>query len=89
MEHWNLDEIGDRAGGGARYSEFLRRATMSAGVYELAAGAPDPQSPHAEDEVYVVLSGRATIAVADETRPVGAGSVVFVAPRACRTGSRT
>ncbi len=78
MEHWNLDEIGRTPATEARYDEFLRRASMSAGVYVIPAGASDPQRPHGEDEVYVVLTGRATIAVADERRPVGAGAVVFV-----------
>jgi mannose-6-phosphate isomerase-like protein (cupin superfamily) len=65
--------------GGAPYLEFLRRESMSCGLYVLEAGAEDPQEPHQEDEVYVVLEGRAAIMVAGEDRPVGPGSVVFVA----------
>lgn len=60
------------------YLEFLRVPSMSAGVYYLAAGAPDGQQPHTEDELYVVLRGRAAIRVADEDAPVAAGSAVFV-----------
>lgn len=33
-----------------RYLEFLRVPAMSAGVYVLAAGSTDLQSPHNEDE---------------------------------------
>ncbi len=51
---------------------------MSVGVYTLAAGATDPQLPHAEDEVYYVASGRGQIQVAGEDRPVQAGSIIFV-----------
>ena len=68
-----------RAGAGRPYLEFLRSNALSAGLYELAAGSIDGQSPHTEDEVYVVLRGRATIRVASEERPVEHGSVVFVA----------
>ncbi|MBI5567863.1 MAG: cupin domain-containing protein [Chloroflexi bacterium] len=49
------------------------------GVYALPAGGIDPQSPHTEDEVYYVASGRAQIRVGDEDRSVGPGSIVFVA----------
>lgn len=58
--------------------EFLRRDSLSVGVYRLPAGSTDPQDPHAEDEVYYVVSGRATIEVAGERSPVEAGDVVFV-----------
>ena len=64
---------------GRPYHEFLRVASMSAGLYRLPAGGTDRQSPHGEDELYWVLSGRARIRVGDEDRPVGAGSAVFVA----------
>jgi mannose-6-phosphate isomerase-like protein (cupin superfamily) len=61
------------------YLEFLKHDSMSMGLYELAAGATDPQSPHTEDEAYYIVSGRGQIRVAGEDQPVGPGSVVFVA----------
>ena len=64
---------------GTLYYEFLRKPSISAGLYVLAAGREDPQQPHTEDEVYHVVRGHATIRVADEDRPVGPGSVVYVA----------
>jgi mannose-6-phosphate isomerase-like protein (cupin superfamily) len=64
---------------GELYLEFLRRSSMSCGLYVLEAGATDPQEPHQEDEVYVVLDGLAMIVVAGQDQPVGPGSVVFVA----------
>jgi mannose-6-phosphate isomerase-like protein (cupin superfamily) len=64
---------------GGRYVEFVRRPGLSAGLYRLAAGAPDPQSPHTEDEVYVVLSGAAVLRTGGEDLPVTAGSIAFVA----------
>ena len=61
------------------YLEFLKVPDLSMGVYVLPAGGTDPQSPHTEDEVYYVVSGRAKIKVADEDRAVQAGSIVYVA----------
>jgi mannose-6-phosphate isomerase-like protein (cupin superfamily) len=63
---------------GRLYHEFIRTHDLSVGVYVLPAGGTDPQGPHTEDEVYYVVSGRATIRVGDEDRPVQGGSVVFV-----------
>jgi mannose-6-phosphate isomerase-like protein (cupin superfamily) len=71
------DELQERTG--ELYLEFLRRDSLSCGLYVLEPGADDPQGPHQEDEVYVVLAGRARLAVAGRDQPVGPGSVVFVA----------
>ncbi len=61
------------------YLEFLRVPSLSVGLYELPAGGIDPQQPHTEDEVYYVASGQGMIQVGGEDRPVGPGSIVFVA----------
>jgi mannose-6-phosphate isomerase-like protein (cupin superfamily) len=61
------------------YAEFLRSDLLSVGLAVWPAGSVDTQEPHTEDEVYHVVAGRARITVADETRPVGPGSIVFVA----------
>lgn len=62
-----------------RYHEFIRKASLSAGLYALPAGARDPQQPHGEDELYYVLSGRGAIQVGDEDAPVEPGAIIFVA----------
>jgi mannose-6-phosphate isomerase-like protein (cupin superfamily) len=61
------------------YIEQLSVPDLSVGMYRIPAGGTDPQSPHDEDEVYVVLTGRATF-VGDDTGSVdvGPGSVIFV-----------
>ncbi|MFZ4664390.1 MAG: cupin domain-containing protein, partial [Caldilineaceae bacterium] len=64
---------------GQRWLEFLRVPELSMGLYVLPAGDVDPQQPHGEGEVYYVVSGRGWIRVAEEDRPVQAGSVVYVA----------
>lgn len=52
---------------------------MSAGVYVLKAGEKDLQSPHREDELYYVVSGKARMKVGGEDQALNAGSIVFVA----------
>jgi len=60
------------------YLEFLKVPDLSMGLYVLPAGGTDPQSPHTEDEVYYVVSGRAKIKVADEDLDVQADSIIYV-----------
>jgi mannose-6-phosphate isomerase-like protein (cupin superfamily) len=71
--------IAERRASGDTWLEFLRVPALSMGVYALEKGADDPQKPHREDEVYVVLSGRAQLRVAGSDQPVQRGSVVYVA----------
>ena len=78
-----LEEVGQRqARSGAPYREFIRSGSLSVGLYVLPAGSVDGQGPHLEDEVYHVVSGRATLTVGTEEIAVGPGSVVFVEARA-------
>jgi mannose-6-phosphate isomerase-like protein (cupin superfamily) len=80
MDAWELDELeAQRAALGKPYLEFLSVPDLSGGLYVLEAGAQDMQSPHAEDELYVVMSGRGRVTVGDEVRPVHTGTIVFVA----------
>jgi mannose-6-phosphate isomerase-like protein (cupin superfamily) len=80
MYAWELSELeAAHAEAGRRYHEFLSVPDLSGGLYVLEAGATDPQSPHTEDELYIVMSGRAKVFVDGETRPIEPGSVVFVA----------
>lgn len=79
MEPISLDTLRDRHGTeGGPYLEFLRESSMSVGLYRIPAGEPDRQTPHAEDEVYLVTAGRASLEVGEETYPVEHGDVVFV-----------
>jgi mannose-6-phosphate isomerase-like protein (cupin superfamily) len=80
MQAYELTQlISQRADSNKPYLEFLKVPDLSIGLYVLPAGGIDPQSPHLEDEVYYVISGRAKIQVADEDRDVQAGSIVYVA----------
>ena len=71
--------ISQRAESNKLYLEFLKVPDLSLGLYVLPVGGTDPQLPHTEDEVYYAVSGKAQIRVADEDRPVQAGSIVYVA----------
>lgn len=64
---------------GHGYIDFLASDKLSVGLAIWPAGVTDRQRPHDQDEVYYVISGRATISVAGEDRRVQAGSLVFVA----------
>ena len=64
--------------GDVSYTEFLNVPTMHCGLYRLAKGSNDMQTPHDEDELYYVVRGRAQLKVADEVKEVGPGSVMYV-----------
>ncbi|MCB5178060.1 cupin domain-containing protein [Streptomyces antimicrobicus] len=79
MKAFRLDELeAERVANEGAYLQFLRERNMSVGLYALDAGQSDPQNPHRQDEVYFVVSGRASITVGDETTTVARGSVVYV-----------
>lgn len=69
----------DRARKGEAYLEFLRVASMSAGIYVLPAGSVDAQTPHRQDELYYVVRGQARMRAGAQDRPLEPGAVVFVA----------
>ena len=80
MQSFELAQlIQQRANSNKLYLEFLNVPDLSMGLYVIPAGGTDPQSPHTEDEVYYVASGRAQILVAEENRDVQTGSIVYVA----------
>jgi mannose-6-phosphate isomerase-like protein (cupin superfamily) len=58
--------------------EHLRVPAMSLGTYSIRAGGRDEQIPHAEDEVYLVVSGRAGFESGGKRVEVGPGSTLFV-----------
>ena len=70
--------IADLAANNEEWVEFLRVPAMSLGVYRLKAGQEDLQTPHHEDEIYVVLEGRAVLRAGDREVPAVPGSVLFV-----------
>jgi mannose-6-phosphate isomerase-like protein (cupin superfamily) len=79
--HELADLAARRQASGRPYLEFISVPDLSVGLYVLAAGEPDLQQPHGEDEVYYVVSGVGRVTVGDEVRDVRPGSIVFVGAR--------
>ena len=80
MDVFPLSSLVDlRAASGGPWLEFARSVDLSAGLYVIEAGGVDGQAPHTEDEVYVILAGRARFTAGAETRDVGPGDSIFVA----------
>ncbi|MCP5045062.1 MAG: cupin domain-containing protein [bacterium] len=73
-----MTEVEKQLNSGSPYNEFLRVPALSSGIYTLEAGSKDLQSPHDEDEVYVVIKGRARLKVDDKDVSVGPGSILYV-----------
>ncbi len=64
--------------GASSYREFLRVPALSLGLFAVGPGHSDSQEPHRQDEVYVVVSGRATLLLGGVERSVSAGAVAYV-----------
>jgi mannose-6-phosphate isomerase-like protein (cupin superfamily) len=79
MQVFRLDDLdAERAANEGAYLRVINERNMSVGLYALDQGSQDPQHPHQQDEVYVVVSGRASITVGNDTSTVGRGSIVYV-----------
>ncbi|MFY1687802.1 cupin domain-containing protein [Plantactinospora sp. WMMB782] len=66
------------AGAADDWVENLRVPDLSVGTYCIPAGGTDGQSPHTEDEIYVVTAGRARIVTPEGASEVAPGAVIFV-----------
>ncbi|MAC35677.1 MAG: cupin [Haliea sp.] len=77
---FDLAEIRQRLKGQpVEYQEFLKVPALSCGLYRLVAGSRDMQAPHDDDEVYLVLEGRARMRLGDEAeKVVGPGALLYV-----------
>ncbi len=64
--------------GGVRFEEVLRTPSLSCSIYHLPAGSKEMQSAHEEDELYLVLDGRARLRIGNDDRLVERGSLMYV-----------
>ncbi len=64
------------SGGG--YEIIHESPGLEIGVYVLVAPEPDRQQPHADDEVYVVLSGTGVLEVEGNRLELDEGHFAFV-----------
>ena len=62
--------------GGRPFAQLITRGTLRVGLY--APRGTDPQQPHDQDEVYVVMSGRGTFRNGPVSHPFQPGDVLFV-----------
>jgi mannose-6-phosphate isomerase-like protein (cupin superfamily) len=79
---WQVFQLADLMekveGDEPRFFEFLRVPALSSAIYRLPAGAKDMQAPHLEDEVYVVVEGRARLRISGKEHNITRGSILFV-----------
>ena len=61
---------------GERFARMLEHGSLSVEIY--APRSHDPQTPHEQDEVYVVMSGTGEFVNGGERRPFSRGDVLFV-----------
>lgn len=59
-----------------RFATLLRRGSLLVELY--APQGHDPQTPHAQDELYVVISGSGYFVNNGERKPFGPSDVLFV-----------
>ena len=82
MSDWQVFDIADvqasLTGEDVQYKEFLKVPALSCGLYHLAVGSKDMQTPHDEDEAYYVIRGKAKMRFGDQEREIGPGMVLYV-----------
>ena len=75
---FDIQRVKERLAERGGYEVVHSTPGLEIGVYVLVAPEPDRQSPHADDEVYVVLEGRGTLDVEGERIELREGNAVFV-----------
>ncbi|MEI7784091.1 MAG: cupin domain-containing protein [Betaproteobacteria bacterium] len=61
---------------GERFVQAMAHGSMSVELY--APRSHDPQTPHAQDELYFILAGTGELLVGDERYPFEPGAAFFV-----------
>lgn len=61
---------------GERFVELFREGQVSIEIY--APRGIDPQEPHDQDEIYVVVAGTGSFLAGDSRQPFGPGDALFV-----------
>ena len=65
-------------GGQVRFQEILRTPSLSCSIYHIPAGSREMQNAHEEDELYLVLAGRARLRIEDVEHVVAEGTLMYV-----------
>jgi len=64
--------------GGERYAAVFLKEGLEVEIF--APSGQDPQKPHTREELYVVISGRATFWNGTSRHPVAPGGFIYVPP---------
>lgn len=76
---WEFADVNkERAQNDRSYISFMNVDSMHCGIYHLKAGSEDNQSPHTEDEIYYVESGKAKFHMDGEEVAIKPGTILFV-----------
>ena len=79
MNKINVAEIADQlAADGEMETELMREVSFSLRVMRFEPGDEDQMHAHAEEEVYVVNTGEATLVTEDESVAVASGDVIHL-----------
>jgi len=71
----SVEEAMQYLGGDTRFATVLEHGTMIVEIYQPIGH--DPQSPHAQDELYIVISGSGEFYNDGVTKPFQTGDVLF------------
>jgi mannose-6-phosphate isomerase-like protein (cupin superfamily) len=63
---------------GETETELMREVSFSLRVMRFEPGDGDPMHAHAEEEIYLINAGEATLVTEDETVEVASGDVVHL-----------
>jgi mannose-6-phosphate isomerase-like protein (cupin superfamily) len=63
--------------GDGRFAEMFRHGSLRVDIY--APRSRDPQQPHTQDEIYVVIQGEGVFVNGDTRQSFGPGDVLFAA----------
>lgn len=81
MNQFDIDEVtAQLAEAGETEEETIREAPFSLQVMRFEPGDEDPMHAHAEEEIYHINTGEATLVTEDESVEVGSGDVVHLSP---------
>ncbi len=64
----------------ATETEVLREESFSLNVMRFEPGDEDPMHAHAEEEIYLIDAGEATLVTPEESIDVGPGDIVHLEP---------
>ena len=81
MNQINIDDVADQlAADGETETEAMREVSFSLEVMRFEPGDEDRMHAHAEEEIYIIKAGEATLVTDDESVEVEPGDVVHLSP---------